>query len=125
MNPETITYLRAGRAVRSRGEVLSRRVGGIVEVKPSNPNWHRIMVTPQEIEAGAVRPEPKPRKKAGEEKVKRERKAKPAPPSPMEAMMEKSRTFLSTHTGDALMLSACTLIAELSAEIEKSRNLFQ
>ena len=124
---ETLLYLRTGREVRSRGEVLSRRPNGMVEVKPSNPKWKRILVTAQEIEAGAVRPEPKPRKKAeeSEEPKKRERKPKVSPQTPLEGLMERSRVFVSQNTGDALMAAACGLIDELTAEIERSRNLFQ
>lgn len=51
--PNTITYLRTGRTVRAKGEIIeTNRATGLFKVKPSRPKWKTIWISIAELQQG-------------------------------------------------------------------------
>ncbi len=91
---KTITYLRAGRQRRSTGTMCGANSLG-QWVKPAHIGWKRVLVTKEEVAAGAKQPPYTPRQKNAEspEKEKRERKPKPPVVPRWKLLVDSLRLF--------------------------------
>lgn len=124
---KTICYLRKGRKLRATGEVIWREPDGKAKVKPSRLSWGTVVVTAEEIAAGAEKPEYTPRKKPETETapVKRERKPKPAPVPRWKELVAQVRCYEQDHHPTGWPAVRMSLLTQLADELEAAQSLFQ
>ncbi|MEI6177577.1 MAG: hypothetical protein WCS43_11850 [Verrucomicrobiota bacterium] len=112
----TITYLRAGRKLRSSGRVMARD-GAMTKVMPAHPCWQPVWVTAKEIENGSEKPPTRPRKPPTGD-CKRKRVRKPKTPRWRELV-----TILRSAPVDIGFNPA--LLNEIADELENLKRLFE
>jgi hypothetical protein len=122
----TVTYLRAGRKVRSSGTIIWKAANGMMKVKPSRADWSAVLLTPQEITAGATKPEIIPRRDVEPPKKPRQpRKKKPAPLPRWKELVNRVRIYEQDHSPNGWPAVTMSFVSELANELEKTQNLFQ